>query len=72
MKMNKKREIIQWKLLTSLDFIKPFQKECFFWKRARLDVWGIYMCRSYIRLVPQPEKDSDQNGKRHAKPKFDN
>ena len=34
--------------------------------------WGIYMCRSYIRLVPQPEKDWDQNGKRHAKPKFDN
>ena len=35
-------------------------------------LWGIYMCRSYIRLVPQPEKDRDQNGKRHAKPKFDN
>ena len=35
-------------------------------------LWGIYMCRSYIRLIPQPEKDRDQNGKRHAKPKFDN
>ena len=30
------------------------------------------MCRSYIRLVPKPEKVGEQNGKRHAKPKFDN
>ena len=30
------------------------------------------MCRAYIRLVPHPEKDQDQNGKRHANPKFDN